>query len=557
MFTAKIAKPALRPYLFITAFHLAGIIFLAFSGSTGLAVGAVAWLLGLRHAFDIDHIVAIDNSSRSIIARGKSAHAVGFHFSLGHSAVVFVATVALIVVLPVWGIGSAVLGSGDGAVQTTAAAIAAAVSGGFLVLVGILNLRVLLRIIRGLRLSGGPAADREQTVIRELPTPRAPLTGFLARRGLRLDRPHRLFLVGVLFGLGLDTAVSVIALVVAGTSSHPSAVIWLALGLPMLFLAGMSLGDTVNGQVMNRAYRWASNNRGRRAICNLAITGVSVIAAIGLGTMLLAEGGAAGLAVITVTGVIGVVVLAAVALGVLPVAGADRHPSHRNPFRRHLSRRLPARRFTVALAAILMGLTGCTALPTSVPSALTAPTPAATTSTAVPTSPAAHPSAAATAGVVRSSSLTLTSSAFVDGGSLPIEYTCDGAAHSPPLAWSGAPAGTVGYAVIMHHVPNDGVAHWYWVLFGMAASVNHLTANVTPPATVGTNSVNRDLAYAPPCSKGPGPKNYVFTVYALGAQPTIASGTAVSRDVLLAAITGHVLAKKTLTVTYSRTGVTP
>jgi len=196
---------------------------------------------------------------------------------------------------------------------------------------------------------------------------------------------------------------------------------------------------------------------------------------------------------------------------------------------------------TLALGIALVMSTGCTALPAASPNATSQPS--ATTRTSTDAAPAA----------VTSSNLTLTSSAFVDGGSLPVAFTCDGAASSPPLAWSGGPAGTVGYAVIMHHVPTDGVPHWYWVLYGMAASVNHLDAGATPPATVGTNSVNRDLSYAPPCSKGPGPKSYVFTVYALGAQPSIAAGTAVSRDVLLAAIKGHVLTEKTLTVTYSRT----
>ena len=536
-------KPALRPYLFIAAFHFVGLVLLSLSGSIDLAVGAVAWVLGMRHAFDADHVVAIDNASRSIIARGKSAHAVGFHFSLGHSVVVLVATVALVVIVPVWGFGTAVHGPEIGALQTTAAVIAAAASGGFLLLIGTLNLRVLIRIIRDRRRSGGPDAGEGQTATSGPQIARAPIAEFLVRHSLRLDRPHRLILVGMLFGLGLDTALSVLTLVVGGTSAHPAAVIWLAFALPMLFLAGMSLGDTVNSQLMNRAYRWASGNQGRRSICNLVITAVSALAAVGLGVALLAGAGAgvAGLVVIYVLGVTG--------LGAAVAASVQVARAHRLLFRRQRCRPI-----AMALAATLLVFTGCSPLPTASSAVTSTPSAFALHSDTAAPPEATAPTSSDAAG---SSTLTVESPTFVDGGSLPVEYTCDGAATSPPLEWSGAPAGTVGYAVIMHHVPSDGVAHWYWVLYRMAVSVNHLQAGATPPASVGTNSVNRNLAYAPPCSKGPGLKNYIFTVYALSAQPTITAGTAVSRNLLLTAIKGHVLAEKSLTVTYSRIGVTP
>lgn len=534
-------KPALRPYLLIAAFHFVGLVLFSLSGSIGLAVGAVAWVLGMRHAFDADHIVAIDNASRSIIARGKSAHAVGFHFSLGHSVVVLVATVALVVVVPVWGFGTAVRGPRIGALQTTAAVTAAAASGGFLLLIGTLDLRVLIRIIRYHRRSGGPDNGEGQTVDSGPQIARAPIAGFLVRHSLRLDRPHRLILVGMLFGLGLDTALSVITFVVAGTSAHPAAVIWLAFALPMLFLAGMSLGDTVNSQLMNRAYRWASDSQGRRSICNLVITAVSVLAAVGFGVALLAGAGAIGLVVVSVLGITG---LGAAVAAPVQVARAHRLPSRRQGYR-------PV---ALAVAATPLVLTGCSALPTASSAVTTAPS-----AFALHSHSAAPPEATAptSSDAARSLTLTVNSPTFVDGGALPVEYTCDGAATSPPLDWSGAPAGTVGYAVVMHHMPSDGVAYWYWVSYGMTVGVNHLEAGATPPASVGTNSVNRNLAYAPPCSKGPGPKNYIFTVYALSAQPTITAGTAVSRNVLLAAIKGHVLAEKSLIVTYSRIGVTP
>ena len=95
----------------------------------------------------------------------------------------------------------------------------------------------------------------------------------------------------------------------------------------------------------------------------------------------------------------------------------------------------------------------------------------------------------------------VTSLVMTDGGTLPVRFTRDGTATTPPLAWSGAPAGTVGYAVVMHTQPPDGSAHWYWVLYNIAPGVDHLDEDATPPAAVGTNSVNGSNACAPPCSK--------------------------------------------------------
>jgi phosphatidylethanolamine-binding protein (PEBP) family uncharacterized protein len=98
----------------------------------------------------------------------------------------------------------------------------------------------------------------------------------------------------------------------------------------------------------------------------------------------------------------------------------------------------------------------------------------------------------------------LSSPEVVEGGALPSEYTCDGASATLPLAWSGAPAGTKGFAVIMHHVAGPGDTHWYWVLYDIPADVTNLSKNSVGIGTLGTNSVNGKAAYTPPCSKGPG-----------------------------------------------------
>jgi len=147
----------------------------------------------------------------------------------------------------------------------------------------------------------------------------------------------------------------------------------------------------------------------------------------------------------------------------------------------------------------------------------------------------------------------LSSPAVVEGGILPAEYTCDGVSATLPLTWSGAPAETKSFAVIMHHVPGPGDTHWYWVVYNIPADVTSLSKNSTGIGTLGNNSVNGRTEYAPPCSKGPGPKTYTYTVYALSAQPQLSvPDSQVSRDVLLNAIQDITLASAELNVTYSR-----
>jgi phosphatidylethanolamine-binding protein (PEBP) family uncharacterized protein len=135
---------------------------------------------------------------------------------------------------------------------------------------------------------------------------------------------------------------------------------------------------------------------------------------------------------------------------------------------------------------------------------------------------------------------------------MPIRFTCDSTATTPPLQWTGAPAGTVSYAVVMHHVAGPGDVHWYWLLYGISAGVTQIAEGATVPTILGNNSVNARNEYAPPCSKGPGQKAYTFTVYALSKAPTFAVGTAVTRDALLAAIATNTLGSSSMTVTYER-----
>lgn len=146
----------------------------------------------------------------------------------------------------------------------------------------------------------------------------------------------------------------------------------------------------------------------------------------------------------------------------------------------------------------------------------------------------------------------LRSAEVADGGQLPTDYTGDGTSATLPLEWSGAPAGTKSYAVIMHHVAPDKTK-WYWILYDIPAVVTNLPKNVKGIGTLGNNSVNGRTEYAPPHSKGPGAKTYIYTVYALSAPPRLTVPPAqVNREVLLAAMQDRILATAELHVVYSR-----
>ena len=159
---------------------------------------------------------------------------------------------------------------------------------------------------------------------------------------------------------------------------------------------------------------------------------------------------------------------------------------------------------------------------------------------------------ATTAGSIAKTSFALSSPDMTAGGAMPVAFTCDGQSQSPSLSWTSGPTGTVGYAIAMHHSPGPGDTHWYWVVYNIPATTTKVAAGASAPGTLGTNSVNNQLAYAPPCSKGPGIKTYTYTVYALSAAPSFTAGTKVSRDVLLAAISNITLASSSLDVTYDR-----
>jgi len=150
----------------------------------------------------------------------------------------------------------------------------------------------------------------------------------------------------------------------------------------------------------------------------------------------------------------------------------------------------------------------------------------------------------------------LGSSAVSNGGALPVEFTGDGNSSTLPLEWIGAPPETKSYAIIMHHIDPQGRTKWYWTLYNIPANIHSLPKNVTGIGTLGNNSVNHKTGYAPPHSKGPGPKTYILTVYALSAPVEISvPPSEVNRSILLAAMKDSILDSAELRVVYDRTAI--
>lgn len=154
--------------------------------------------------------------------------------------------------------------------------------------------------------------------------------------------------------------------------------------------------------------------------------------------------------------------------------------------------------------------------------------------------------------VVEGTGFRLTSLALQNGGALPVRFTCDGDSITPPLAWENAPEGTVSYAILMDHQPKDSGYKWYWVAYNISANITSLDAGAVVPGTLGSNSVNNEQGYAPPCSKGPGEKLYTFHAYALSATPDITESAKTDRDTFLTAIEEITLATADLDAIYDR-----
>jgi high-affinity nickel-transport protein len=246
----------------------------------GLGTGVLALTLGMRHAFDADHIAAIDNTTRKLMAEGKRPLSVGFFFSLGHSTVVFALSVLLNV--GIRSLDSQVKNSGSG-LHSVTGIVGTSVSGTFLYLIAGLNVVILVSIVRVfLDLRRGRYDDAE---LEEQLNKRGLMNRFFGPLARRIDSPWKIYPIGILFGLGFDTATEVGLLVLSGTAVASGLPFYAALSLPIIFAAGMSLLDTIDGCFMNFAYGWAFARPIRKIYYNITITALSVVVAFAIGTI--------------------------------------------------------------------------------------------------------------------------------------------------------------------------------------------------------------------------------------------------------------------------------
>ena len=261
--------------------HLLGIGLLLLYGLDNpafLGLGGLAYTFGLRHAFDADHISAIDNTTRKLLQEGKKPVGVGFFFSLGHSTVVF-----LIAVLLGFAVKSIVDGvvSNSGELRSIGGMVGTSVSGVFLVLIGVLNLLILLDIVRVYRRMQGGEYDRD-SLQQEL-VGGGLMTRLFGRLFRLIGSSWQLYPVGFLFGLGFDTASEVALLAISAGAAAKGLPFLAVVSLPLIFAAGMSLMDTTDGAFMSKAYAWAFSNPIRRVFYNLTVTSLSVFVALFVG----------------------------------------------------------------------------------------------------------------------------------------------------------------------------------------------------------------------------------------------------------------------------------
>jgi len=255
-----------------------------------IGVGVLAYTFGLRHAFDADHIAAVDNTTRKLLADNVEIEAaggaarkplsIGFWFSLGHSTIVFALSFLLSVGVKAL---AGPVENDNSALHSVTGVIGASVSGVFLWILGILNLIVLAGILRVFRDMRRGVYDEEQ--LEEHLNKRGFMNRFLNGLTKSVRKAWHIYPVGVLFGLGFDTATEVGLLVLAGGAAAFNLPFYSILVLPILFAAGMCLMDTIDGVFMNFAYGWAFAKPVRKVFYNITITSISVAVALVIGTI--------------------------------------------------------------------------------------------------------------------------------------------------------------------------------------------------------------------------------------------------------------------------------
>jgi high-affinity nickel-transport protein len=249
-----------------------------------LGLGGLAYTFGLRHAFDADHISAIDNTTRKLLQQGRKPVGVGFFFSIGHSTVVLLIAVAL--GLAAKTIVQGVVGD-NGQLRSIGGAVGTLVSGGFLVLIGILNLVILLEIVRVYRRMRRGDFDRAGLETELIAG--GIMTRIFGRLFRVIEHSWQMYPIGFLFGLGFDTASEIALLAISAGAAAQGLPFTAVISLPLIFAAGMSLMDTADGAFMSNAYSWAFASPIRKVFYNLTVTSLSVFVALFVGVVELAQ----------------------------------------------------------------------------------------------------------------------------------------------------------------------------------------------------------------------------------------------------------------------------
>jgi high-affinity nickel-transport protein len=251
-----------------------------------VGVGILAYTFGLRHAFDADHIAAVDNTTRKLMqdnavtGHDRKPLSVGFWFSLGHSTIVF--ALAFLLSAGVKTLAGQVENNSS-TLHSVTGVVGASISGVFLWILGILNLIVLLGIIKVSRDMRRGHFDERQ--LEEQLNKRGFMNRILGGLTRSVRKPWHIYPIGILFGLGFDTATEVGLLVLAGGAAAFALPFYSILVLPVLFAAGMCLMDTIDGVFMNAAYGWAFAKPVRKVFYNITITTISVAVALVIGTV--------------------------------------------------------------------------------------------------------------------------------------------------------------------------------------------------------------------------------------------------------------------------------
>ncbi|WP_411682855.1 HoxN/HupN/NixA family nickel/cobalt transporter [Clostridium thailandense] len=277
-------QPAWLSYgIVVIALHIIGIALLLINTHRYpqiIGFGFLAYTLGLRHAFDVDHIAAIDNTVRKLVQDKEDPAGVGFFFSIGHSTVVFMMAVITAFSMK-WAQNNIPQ------IKEIGSLIGTTVSGIFLVLIGVLNLYIWFDIYK--IFIGTRRGEYHEENLDKLLLNRGFISRLLGSFYRFINKSWHVYPLGFLFGLGFDTASEVALFAVSANAATQYVPITFIISLPIIFAAGMSLMDTADGIFMTTAYNWAFSTPLRKIYYNLSVTGISVVAALFIGFIELAQ----------------------------------------------------------------------------------------------------------------------------------------------------------------------------------------------------------------------------------------------------------------------------